>query len=313
MTATSTGASPWADHPPVWNRFSPDDALPEGLPFNARSALYRYAQLPPFAAAIPYTAALTAMHPGIASAVDQHSSFRREPFLRAFLTLDAGTQLASNRVDEVIAMAEHVRRYHTTVHGAYEPADGPPYAGSSYAANDTRLQTWVIWCVQRGVEQSYERWMHPMSWAEREWLYADVRSFGIAFGIPDAMLPSKRRELDAYADDLIGSGVIGGTPTSRRLTREVMQVSFPHGRALTPAAALVRAISMTFLDDPRLQEIFDLRPTPADRRVATAFDLAMRSSWRHLPEAVRLRAFPTYLATRRLLVPLFGNRLKHSR
>jgi uncharacterized protein (DUF2236 family) len=300
MVGTSRRFGPAGEHPrPVWNRFDPADPLPEGMPFTTGSAAYRYGQVP-FVFAIPYTAGLTVMHPGVAAGVDQHSDFRTHALARLLLTFDAAMQLTSNRRQEVVAMAEHVRRYHTTVHGLYGHGDGPRYAGSRYGANDTRLQAWVIWCIQRGVEQSYERWIAPMSSDEREALYRDIRAFGLGFGIPDEMLPADRRALSDYAEATIEADVLGGTSTSVNLVREVFRVELPAmPKALAMPARLAEAISVTFLDDPRLQAHFGLYPNRSDLRVARAFDLAMRGSWRHLPERLRLQALPAYLAVRR--------------
>jgi len=286
------------DARPVWNQFSVENPLPDGMPFAKDSALYRYVQAP-FTFAVPYTAGLTVMHPGVGAGVDQHSSFRREALRRALLTVDAATQLVSDRADEVLAMADHVRRFHTSVHGRYDDADGPPYAGARYAANDTRLQVWVIYCTQRGAEQSYERWVARMRPDEREALYQDVRTFALAFGIPDAMLPADRRALREYADAVIEKEVLAGTPTSVRVARDAFRVPFLKGGPLAVPARVVEAISVTFLDDPRLQEHFGLYPNRTDLRLARAFDRAMRGTWRHLPERLRLEVFPSYLAVRR--------------
>jgi uncharacterized protein (DUF2236 family) len=283
----------------VWNQFAPENPLPDRMPFSRDSALYRYTQALPFAFAVPYTAGLTVMHPGVAAGVDQHSSFRSEALRRALLTMDAATQLVSDRLDEVIAMAEHVRQFHTTVQGPYDDADGPPYAGARYGANDTRLQAWVIYCTQRGAEQSYERWVAPMDPDEKEALYRDVRTFGLAFGIPEHMLAVDRRALQDYADSVIDSEILTGTSTSIRVTRDAFRVPFLKGGPLALPARLVEAISVTFLDDPRLQEHFGLHPNKTDLRIARSFDFAMRSTWRHLPERLRLGVFPSYLAVRR--------------
>lgn len=283
----------------MWNRFAAENPLPDGMPFTNASALYRYAQALPFALAIPYTAGLTVMHPGVAAGVDQHSGFRRQPLLRALLTIDAGTQLASNRAGEIIAMAEHVRRFHTSIHGRHATGDGSRYAGTRYAANDTRLQTWVIYCIQRGIEQSYERWVAPMEPAERQALYADVRRFGLAFGIPEEMLPADRPALSAYAERVIEADVLTGTPSSARVVRDAFRVPFLKGRPLGVPARLAAAISVTFLDDERLRERFELHVDATDARLARAFDLLMRSTWRHLPQPLRLQMFPSYLAVRR--------------
>lgn len=258
----------------------------EGFPFTAESPLRRHAEPASFAL-YPYIAGLTVMNDHIAAAVDKHSGFRERPWERLLSTADAAVTLVFGNEQESLKKSEQLWEFHKTVRGTNEAVD--------YSANDTDLQVWVLASIFKGLEGANDRWAKPLG-SDRDAFYQDIRIFGTVFGIPTDEMPPDAEALDTYWEEAVDGESLLRTEVSRRMARTVFR--FTSSKVPAPIARLGQAVAVTSLDR-RLRERAEIKLMERDVRLAAIFDTAMHRTYQRVPQSLRERAIPSYLALRR--------------
>jgi uncharacterized protein (DUF2236 family) len=188
---------------------------------------------------------LLALHPLAMAGVDQHSSFRQDPFGRLQRTGDyLGTVTFGTRA-EADRAAARVRGVHRRVRGV-EPEAGQPYVGS-----DPELLLWVhcgeidsFLAVARRAGVSL-----PAADADR-YVAEQVRAASLV-GIPPALVPSSTAELEDYFQRL--RPTLRVTAAARSTARFLFLPPMPVLVQLaTPArAGWLTAASLSFATLPR--------------------------------------------------------------
>lgn len=87
-----------------------------------------------------------------------------------------------------------VTRVHAQVHST---ADSPV----TYHAMDPDLQLWVAACLYRGIEDTYEALVGPMTDEQREHLYRDAAPLGTTLQVRASMWPAGREAFEDYWQD----------------------------------------------------------------------------------------------------------------
>jgi len=294
----SENVPPYKVDPPKHLNEGPSSVLPDGFPFEPESHIRRLAE-PAALGIFPYVAGMTIMDDRIAAAVDRHSSFVTQPWSRLFRTIRSAGILVFGSENETRETAERLYKFHQTINGVHEPVH--------YNANDADAQTWVLASLFDGLKQARRRWAPPeFTPAQEEGLYQDIRTFGQFFGIDVAIQPQNVAELNAYWEGRLSGGQLLQTAISKKMAHTVFRFAGPS----VPASVgkIGQAISIASLD-PRIQEQADLHPDPLDTRIARVFDASMRGTYGRIPESVRMKAIPAYLAANRGAAPIVG-RLK---
>jgi uncharacterized protein (DUF2236 family) len=159
----------------------------------------------------PRALLLQLAHPGVAAGVADHSDFRADPWrrlqgtLRSYLTIVYGTATA--------ARAE-IRR----LNGLHRTIRGP-----GYHARDPELSLWVHATLVDSTVVVADRWLEPLSRERRRRYYEETRPIGLAFGIPDALLPADLDAFDAYVEGSIGpAGPVHPNAVARDLAEAVL-------------------------------------------------------------------------------------------
>lgn len=292
----------------TWNKYDDNNPNRRIAAFGRSSAIWKYVRPEVFAPALPYAAALTTTHPGVAAGVRHHSVFNKNaitPFIRVLATADSGIQLVSDRRYEVDRVASKLYKFHQTVQGAHDSIDGQDWNGKTYGANMAELQTFVGTTLYDTFVKTHNRWIGELSDDNKHDLWMDMMDFMETIGIPRSEMPSSAIEADEYIENFIESGLAGSTKTSYDVTREVVNVPMLDGTPITPAARVVTALSKS-LFDPRLQETFDIVPTNREQKLIKAADFAINSFIKTTPDILRLEIIPGYLAGRRVVAPVLG-------
>ena len=121
--------------------------------------------------------------PSVRTGVWEHSSFRRDAVMRLRRTGAAAMMTVYGPRSSAEQMIAHVVRMHARVSG--ETPDGTPYQ-----ANDQRLLDWVQATASFGFIEAYNRYVAPLSEAERSQAFGEgaaaARLYG-ALGAPTSL------------------------------------------------------------------------------------------------------------------------------
>jgi len=204
-------------------------------------------------AAAPRALLLQLAHPLVAEGVAQHSNFQADPRARLEGTLHSYMRLVYGTRAEAAAEIGRLNRLHARIRGPVRDPVALTLGRSEYAARAADLSLWVHATLIDSTLVAYEAWIEPLSAARAARFYDETRPIGLAFGIPDELLPRDLAAFRAYFDGMVAEGgAIRVTPTARDMASAVLHPRL--GTMLLPTAP------------PR-------DPGPATRRVSAALDL----------------------------------------
>lgn len=226
-------------------------------------------------------------HPLVAAGVAEHSSFRSSPAARVRRlgsTVAAMLSLTFGSDDELVDAAARINGIHDRVSGRLGEAAGSMEAGRHYSAHDPALLRWVHATLLESVPLIYERLAGPLTPAERDRFCAEAAIMEPLLDIPAGLLPRNSAQLDAYLGEMLGSGTIAVSATSRELARAIL---FPPGwRLLWPAFRLLQLLTIGLLP-PEIRAGYGFRWTDRDTRALGRWTAALRRAYRWCPTALR--------------------------
>ncbi len=239
----------------------------------------------------PCALLLQLAHPHVAEGVAQHSGFLEDPrsrlrhTLRTTLGLVFGDGAAAERA------VARLNGVHATVRGDVDDPEAARLAGASYRALDPALLLWVQATLIVTSVRAYERWVGPLSEADKEAFWQEARRVGPRIGIPPDASPATWAALLAYWDRMLAlDGPIQVTPTARRLGQAVMRS--PFAWLPQPLYELLALPSVALLPE-RLRAAYGLPWGPGRRRLASAIEAVLRvyirtlpRTWRSMPNAL---------------------------
>ena len=174
----------------------------KGLPLSRRSALFRVAAEPSLLLTSgPRALLLQVAHPSVAAGVAQHSDYRSRPWARLLRTLAVVTAITFADPDRSRRAARQLRRRHAEVRGTAED-------GSAYEALDPDLLLWVWATLGDCLVRSHERFVHPLSEAEREELYSEWKLVAYACGVPEGACPESWAHFAAYFRNVLDAELL---------------------------------------------------------------------------------------------------------
>jgi uncharacterized protein (DUF2236 family) len=173
-----------------------------GLPLSRRSVLFRVAAEPSLLLTSgPRALILQVAHPAVAAGVAEHSDYRSRPWTRLFRTLVVVSALTFADPDRSRRVASQLRRRHAEVRGTTED-------GSAYEALDPDLLLWVWATLGDCLVRSHERFVHPLSEAEREELYAEWKLVAYACGVPKGTCPKTWVDFGVYFHEVLDAELL---------------------------------------------------------------------------------------------------------
>lgn len=241
----------------------------------------------------PRALLLQIAHPAVATAVDDHSDFRADPWRRLAGTLKSYLTIVYGSRPQ--ARAE-VRR----LHALHDRVVGP-----GYSARDPELSLWVHATLVDSTLVANDRWIEPLTPDKRARAYAETRPIGRAFGVPDALLPKDIDALDAYVAGMLApDGPVQPGTLARELARVILHPPLAPLAPLIPAASslLTRIPASTYawtlwpsisLLPPTIRDAYGLPWGPRERLVSAwlvagwrAWRPLIPSTWRQMPKAL---------------------------
>jgi len=231
----------------------------------------------------PAALLLQIAHPSVARGVAEHSDFEHDPWKRLHGTINTTMALVFGDGREAERAVRRLNGIHAGIRGA------------DYRAMDPALLLWVQATLIVTSVEAYQRWVGPLTPAEREQFWQEARRVGVRIGIPLDESPADWPALTDYWRRMLApDGPIHATDTARRLAPMILRPPFPlvPGRAID----LLTLPGMALLP-PRLRDEFGIPWSPAREKVASALGLAIRAWTTVIPRP--LRSMPQAVAADR--------------
>lgn len=269
-------------------RIARDTKDPRAGIFGPESAYWRIGRESVLFLAGGRAALLQLAHPYVAYGVDQHSKTKTDPGGRFERTFRYVFRMVFGDRDKALAAARRVYAVHRRITGSIPTAAGAFPAGHRYEANQVDALVWVLATLVDGALVGYERFVGPLTEAERDQYVREAKRFGLLFGIPESALPNDHAEFRRFWDATLASGTITVTEPAREMARFLFSA-----RGMPRRAALQWGELMTagLLPD-RIREEYGFEFGPKRRRAFQASTTLVRSGYALLPD--RLRHTPAY-------------------
>lgn len=168
-------------------------------------------------------------HPLVAAGVARHSGFEREPLGRLWRTLDLTLTIAFGSAAEALGAVQQIERLHAVVRGELTDPVGPFAVGSVYDANDPSLLFWVHATLVDSALTTYDRFVQPLTTADRAAYYEESKITARLFGIPEDRIPPTVDAFDAYMREMIASDALTVGAEGHRVANSIMDPPLPAG------------------------------------------------------------------------------------
>lgn len=203
----------------------------------------------------------------------------------------ARTALAMNTViygseRQALEVNEIVSRMHARVRGTLDEAVGPYPAGTEFRGDDPDLLLWILAAFVDSSYLAFEKYVRPLSSAEREELWQQWRLVGAVFGLLPDEMPTTYGLFRDYMRGMVDSGLLVVTDEARDVARRVI-LNPPIPPALLPVKELINQLTIDALPGD-LRSQFGFAPVPG-RGLALG---VLGQWWRHVarplaPDVVR--------------------------
>ena len=163
-------------------------------------------------------------HPLVAAGVYEHSGFRSTTWAavtRLYHTVHAMLALTFGSEAERDKALDGIRQIHQRVHGALKTATRRFPEGTAYSAEDPDLVLWVHATLLESVPMAYERFVGPLTIAERDAYCDEAAPLAIALKARSEEVPRTWAEARAYLDRMYSSGTLEVTEQAQTLSRAV--------------------------------------------------------------------------------------------
>ncbi len=229
---------------------------------------------------------LQVAHPLVAAGVVEHSDYRRDLWRRLGHTMRALYLIAFGSKAEAERAGAVVHAVHARVHGTTSVELGRFPAGTRYSASDPELMLWVHATLVQVSLAVYQRFVRPLSPADRERYYQEMAVVARLFGTPADVIPRSLADFRDYFAGEIAGDALAVTEPAKRVAAVILEAPLPAPmRLLVPAHRL----STAGLLPARLRDEYGLRFGPLHER---GLRLAAGS--------LRLTATPALIAASRL-------------
>jgi len=139
------------------------------------------------------TVLMELLHPSVMAGVHDHSSFWVDPERRARNTLGYVLRTTFGNTQAARRTIESVKRIHSRI-GGLRPD------GVRYRALEPELIAWVHTSIPWGVMQAYDRYVRPLSTAEKDRYLREQAPIGLLGGAD--WVPETVAELDEYVEQM---------------------------------------------------------------------------------------------------------------
>ncbi len=174
-------------------------------------------------------------HEAVAQGVEEHSDFKGNPFKRLQGTLEATYAVVYGSEELARGVGRRIQWIHDFV------------AGTGYRANDPANLLWVHATLVDTALRCHEELVAPLSEADRETYYQEMRQVAVVFGCPLEEQPPTFEAFQRYVEDTVTSLEI--TAIGKDLIEFILEPTLPLGLhvPLKPLLSVQRTYTLGFL------------------------------------------------------------------
>jgi uncharacterized protein (DUF2236 family) len=191
--------------------------------------------------------------------------------------------------EQMITAAAGINMIHDRVWGRVPPplqqrrASGEG-AGEAYSAHDPHLQRWVHGTLLESIPLTYELVVGPLTSSERDRYCSEAAIMEPLLGMPAGSLPRDSAQLDTFMGEMLASGNIIVTDTSRALARAVLYP--PRWYVAWPAFRAMQLLTIGSLP-PSIRRAYGFEWSAREERAFSRCTALLRASRRRLPRLAR--------------------------
>ncbi|HEY0829918.1 MAG TPA: oxygenase MpaB family protein [Candidatus Dormibacteraeota bacterium] len=179
----------------AYQRAVPENPQDDGL-FGPRSVVWRVNRDRCFPLAGMRSLMIQALHPLAMAGVEQHSTWRRDPFGRLAATSSYVLTTTYGDTASALAAAAWVRKIHVHVRGV------DPETGLPYSAEDPALLLWVHAGMVDSVVDVVQRYGRTLDAAGADRYVAEMVRFAEIVGVPPELVPNTVASLRSYLESV---------------------------------------------------------------------------------------------------------------
>jgi uncharacterized protein (DUF2236 family) len=244
------------------------------------------------------------MYPQLGQAVSDHSVIFTDLFARVRRSVPRIMKAVYG--DEPSKTGLQIRNFHKPLNGTM--ADGSKFDGQAYRGLDPETFYWAHASFLDSIYVTCERFIRPLSEAEKEQLFQESRNWYSLYGMDATGTPTTYREFRAYWDKVVSEDLVGHTKVARYtvgyITKGISR-AFPRPRRVpAPLWSALMAPLNTFASflgagglDPALRTKLQIVWTDTQERRYQRFCSIIRATgvvwerlaplkWRYDPAAV---------------------------
>ncbi len=229
-------------------------------------------------------------HPLIAAGVHDHSGFRSTTWAavtRLYHTVHAMLSLTFGSDAERERALDGIRQIHQRVNGHLKVATRRFPEGTPYSAENPDLVLWVHATLLESVPMAYERFVGPLTIAERDAYCAEAAPLAVALLARSDEVPRTWAEARAYLDRMYASGTLEVTEQALMLARAVLSPPAATAWIAGPATWMNRIVTLGMLP-PQIRRQYRFEWTRTNQGTFNVLVPALRSMRRVMPRAVTL-------------------------
>lgn len=234
-------------------------------------------------------------HPFISESLKYVSGPGRNVRERFVETMRSCSALTFGDREEVIATARNVFAIHRRVGGRFDSNLGRFASGTHFRANEADALWWVAATLWDSSLLAFERFVRPLSPAEKDAYLADCRCWTRLFGVPEEVMSTDWPSFERYMQEMLASDTLAVSDRARNAAEHILR---PSSWLTSPLYSWIRVMTTAQLP-PRLRDEFGFPYGRKQRRIAETSEKLLRPVIRHLPKTLRYN--PMYIrALRRL-------------
>jgi uncharacterized protein (DUF2236 family) len=221
-------------------------------------------------------------HPAVAAGVHHHSTFRGSllsSFKRLRSTVGAMLSITFGDSEQMIAAAAGINAIHDRVRGRVREG-----ARETYSAHDPDLQRWVHATLLESIPLTYERLVGPLTVHERDQYCSEAAIMEPLLGMPEGSLPRDSAQLATYISEMLASGNLAVTDTSRALAQALLYP--PQWYLAWPAFRAMQLLTIGSLP-PSIRQAYGFEWRAREERAFARWTTLLRTSRRLLPPLAR--------------------------
>ena len=228
---------------------------------------------------------MQATHPVAFAGLTANTSGLDAPFQRLAHTAKTMEAVFFGTRAEADRETARVRALHARVRGALQEPAGPHPEGSSYRADDPAFLLWILACLADSAQAVYDRFVRPLTAAEREAFWDDYLTVGELFALPRAQAPGDYAAYRDYIEERLASADLHVTPHARELGRRVA-FDLPLPARRRPALAVINFMVLGLLP-PRVRDLYGLRWSSVHEATLTGLAGSLRAARPLTPARIR--------------------------